>query len=449
MKLSGLLTACAVLAALLGVLYWSNHHPATDSSVKASADASPKILSLNSTDITGLVVARKDQPPVDLSRNSSGAWQITAPEPYAADQDSVSTLLSVASSLNADRLIADKASNLTAYGLATPPLEVDLTTKDNKTKKLMVGDQTPSGNAYYAMLSGDPRVYTIASYNKTSLDKSAGDLRDKRLLTEDFDKVSQIQLINDDPKKKANVTLARNKDAWQILKPGPYRADSSQVDDLVRSLQDAKMETPSAADDAKDAAAFKSATPVATAKITGASGTQDLEIRKAKDDYYAKSSVVPGVYKVAATLGSSLDKSLDDFRNKKPFDFGYGDINKIEIHDGSKSYIVTHSGSDWWGPDGKKLDETSVEALISNMRDLSAEKFPDAGFASPTLEITVTSDNSKKVDKVLLAKSKDGYIAKRENEPALYEVSASSIQQIQQAAANLKPVEPAKAGTKK
>ena len=191
--------------------------------MKASADASPKILSLNSTDITGLVVARKDQPPVDLSRNSSGAWQITAPEPYAADQDSVSTLLSVASSLNADRLIADKASNLTAYGLATPPLEVDLTTKDNKTKKLMVGDQTPSGNAYYAMLSGDPRVYTIASYNKTSLDKSAGDLRDKRLLTEDFDKVSQIQLINDDPKILADSFVLPD----EALKQLPSAAQGS------------------------------------------------------------------------------------------------------------------------------------------------------------------------------------------------------------------------------
>jgi Domain of unknown function (DUF4340) len=441
MKLSGLLTAAVVLAALLGVLYWSNHHPATaDSAVKASADVSPKILSLNSADIIRLVIDRKDEPSVDLSRNSSGAWQITAPKELAADQDTVSTLLSTAASLTADRLIADKASNLASYGLAAAPLEVDLTTKDNKTKKLLLGDQTPSGNAYYAMLSGDPRLYTVASYNKTSLDKSAGDLRDKRLLTGDFDKVSQIQLINQDPKKKADIILARNKDAWQILKPGPFRADSSQVDDLVRSLQDAKMETPSAADDAKDAAAFKSAAPFAAAKVTGASGTQELEIRKAKDDYYAKSSAVPGVYKVAATLATGLDKSLDDFRNKKLFDFGYGDVNKIEIHDESKSYSATNSGSDWWGPDGKKLDDAGVEALISNMRDLSADKFPDSGFTTPVLEITVTSDNSKKVDKVLIAKAKDAYIAKRENEPALYEVSSSAIQQLQQSAANLKPV---------
>lgn len=443
MKLSGLLTAAVVLAALLGVLYWSNHHQATDTSVKASADVSPKILSLSSPDITGLAIDRKDEPPVDLSRRSSGTWQITAPQSLAADQDTVSTLLSIASSLNADRLITDKATNLAAYGLATPPLEVDLTTKDNKTKKLLVGDQTPSGNAYYAMVSGDPRVYTIASYNKTSLDKSAGDLRDKRLLIEDFDKVSQIQLINQDPKKKADITLARNKDAWQILKPGPFRADSSQVDDLVRSLQDAKMETPSAADDAKNAAAFKSATPFAAAKVTSASGTQDLEIRKVKDDYYAKSSVVPGVYKVAATLATSLDKSLDDLRNKKLFDFGYGGVSKIQIHDGSKSYFATRSGSDWWGPDGKQLDDAGVEALISNMRDLSAEKFLDSGFTIPALEITVTSDNSKKVDKVLLAKAKDAYIAKRENEPAFYQVSTSAVQQIQQAAANIKPIAPA------
>ena len=43
-------------------------------------------------------------------------------------------------------------------------------------------------------LAGDPRVFTIASYTKTSIDKGPNDLRDKRLLTADFDKISQVQL---------------------------------------------------------------------------------------------------------------------------------------------------------------------------------------------------------------------------------------------------------------
>ena len=80
MKASGLLIASVVLAALLGVLYWSNHHkPAEDTTVKASADTPVKMLSLNQSDITHLNIRHKGDPSVDLARNDSGMWQITAP----------------------------------------------------------------------------------------------------------------------------------------------------------------------------------------------------------------------------------------------------------------------------------------------------------------------------------------------------------------------------------
>ena len=60
--------------------------------------------------------------------------------------------------------------------------------------------------------------------------------------------------------------------------------------------------------------------------MTDAGGNQTLEVRKDKDkNYYAKSSAVEGVYKIASDVGDALDKSLDDFRNKKLFDFGFSD----------------------------------------------------------------------------------------------------------------------------
>ena len=440
MKLRELSIAMVVLAALLGVLYWSNHHKASeDAGVKASAEASPKILAFNSGDVTGLVIHRKDRPEVRLSRNESGAWQITAPKPLAADQDSVSNVISTLSTLTSERLLEEKVSDVAAYGLANAAVELDVTLKDNKTQKLLVGDQTPAGNSYYAMLAGDPRLFKLASYNKTSLDKTVNDLRDKRLFTADFDKVSQVELVNQKPDKKQDITFAREKDAWQILKPKPYRADSYQVDDLIRTLREARFDTSTDSDDAKLAAAFKSASPLAVAKVTGASGTQELELRKAKDDYYAKSSAVSGIYKVQAYLGTSLDKTLDDFRNKKLFDFSYQEPNKLEIHDGSKSYFLTYSGSEWWGPDGKKLDGTSADAVVSKVRDLSADKFPDSGFTTPALEIIVTSNDGKRVEKVSLAKSGDAYLGKRENEPELYEVASAAVTELQKAAADLKP----------
>ena len=193
--------------------------------------------------------------------------------------------------------------------------------------------------------------------------------------------------------------------------------------------------------DANDAdSAFAHAKPIATAKLTDESGTQVLQVRKDKDTYYAKSSAVTGAYKVDANLGQAVDKGLDDFRNKKIFDFGYIEPNKIELHNGSKAYFLirNNNNEDWWW-NGKKMDAGSVQSLVSDLRDLSANKFVDSGaadsrFASPAIEAAVTSDDGKRVEKVAIAKDNDGYIARRENDPTLYQLNSSSIQDIQKAA---------------
>jgi hypothetical protein len=436
MKNSGLIIAAVVLAALTGVLYWSNHHPPSDSTAKASLDTPPKILSLKQEDISKIEIKKKGGEALDLAKDGGGQWQIAAPKPLGADQEAVSSLLYAVSTLNADRLVDDKAGDVTPYGLAQPSLELDVTTKNGKPQKLLLGDDTPAGSAVFAKLDGDPRVFTIASYNKTSIDKTANDLRDKRLLTVDFDKLSQIELAT----KKQDIVFGRNKQEWQIIQPKPLRADNFQVEEIVRRLRDAKMDLSSTDTDAKKAAAaFASGTQVATAKVTDSASTQELQIRKNKHDYYAKSTAVPGFYKVASDLGKEVDKNLDDFRNKKLFDFGYDDPNKIEIHDGAKAYFLTKGGQDWWSADSKKMESSSVQALIDKIRELSASKFVDSGFTSPSIEVTFTSSEGKHVEKVLISKSSDTYIAKRDNEPALYQLDSSSVTDLQKVAADVKP----------
>ena len=444
MKGRGLLIAAIVLAALSVALYWSNHRKSSASSVNPETKTLPNVVDIKPADVTGIEISKNGSEAVALSKNEGGKWAITAPKPLAADQDTVSSLLSTLSPLNSERVVEEKATDLNAYGLAKPSVEIAVTEKNKKSQELLLGDDTPAGSGAYAAVAGDPRVFIVAGYHKSSLDKSSNDLRDKRLLTFDSDKVTRVDLTA----KKETIEFGRDKDQWQILKPKPLRADQFAVDDLVRSVHDAKMDLSATDDEKKDVTAFNSGTPVATVKVTDVSGTQELQVRKNKDDYYAKSSAVAGVHKVASSVGTSADKSLDDFRNKKLFDFGYVDPDKIEIHDGAKNYLLTHSNSEWWS-NGTKMDGGNVSTLLADIRDLTATKFPDGGFSTPSIEITVTSDSGKRVEKVQVAKHGDNYIAKRENEPALYELTASSITGLQGVAAGLKPAAPEKKPEKK
>jgi hypothetical protein len=300
MKGRGLIIAVIILAVLAGILYWSQHRtPPAESA--AVSPAAPAILKIDPSAVTQLVLKQKGSDPVTLKK-TEGKWQITEPKPYRADQEAVAGVLSTLSALSADRVVEDKAADRKQYGLEEPAAEVDV-----GTRQLMLGDDTPAGGDVYAGVAGDPRVFTVSSYTKTSLTKSLNDLRDKSLLTLNPDKVSRVELL----KKGQDLEFDRTKDGWRILKPSASPADATAVNDLVRSLTGAKMDLSAVA------TGFAQATPIGTAKLTGDSGVQILEVRKNKDDYYAKSSATEGTYKVDSILGQAFDKKLDDFQTKK------------------------------------------------------------------------------------------------------------------------------------
>jgi Domain of unknown function (DUF4340) len=440
MKLRGLMLGTLVLLALVAGVYFSNKQKSAEAA-KPPTDAPPKILALPDGDITKIAIRKHDADEIILDKNAAGKWQITFPKPYGADQDASNALATAVGTVTSDKVIEDKATDLAGYGLKAPNTEIDITTKKGAIKKLRIGDDAPANGGTYVALDGDPRVFTVPSYTKSNLDKSLNDLRDKRLLTFEQDKLSRVELVA----KKQDIEFGRDKDQWQIVKPKPLRADGLQVEELIRKVKDAKMDLTVSEEDAKKAAAtFNSGTPVATVKVTDPSGTEQLEIRKVKDDYYAKSSVVDGVHKVSNDLATGLDKGVDDFRNKKLFDFGFSDPNKIEMHDNGKTYAFEKKGEDWLAG-GKKMDSTSVQSFVDKLRDLAASKFIDSGtFGTQVMDISVTSNDGKRIEKVLISKQGNDYIAKRDNEPALYGMDAKNVDDLSKAAGDVKEAQPPK-----
>ena len=89
------------------------------------------------------------------------------------------------------------------------------------------------------------------------------------------------------------------------------------------------------------------------------------------------------MYKVAADLGEGLNKGLDDFRNKKLFDFGFSDPTKIEIKNGAGAPVTYAKTGDKWTAGPKNMDNSSVQNLIDKLRDLTATRFAEQGGGQP------------------------------------------------------------------
>ncbi len=456
MKPFRLLIAVALLGGLGGLVWWSNRAEKAKEGQPAK-DAPPKILSLAAGTVKQIDIKRREGERTSVRLSGSDKWEITSPKVLPADPAAVIGITSTASNLTADRVVdenVENATDLASYGLAPALLEVTLGTTDGKSTRLLIGDTTPAGSNVYAKLDGNPRLFVMPSYSKSAFDKVAQDLRDKRLMSFTQEKISRIELTA----RKQTFEFGKVSDTqWQIVKPKPMRADGLQVDELIAKLKGAQMDPGTTDASAKaDAAKFAAGTVAGIAKVTDSVGTQTLEVRKSKEDYYAKSSAVEGVYKVGKEVGEALDKALDDFRNKKLFDFGFNDPTKVDVKDGDKTLSVRKDNAKWLGSasGNKEMDSTSVQAFIDRLRDLSAAAFAEKGFTTPAVTITVASSDGKRTEKVEISQAAGGmhFLARRDDDSSLYELGADTVKELRQAVGDVREAQSGakdKAGKKK
>ena len=440
MKIKGLLIAVILLGALSGALYWSNLHPPAADAVKppGAPDLGPAMFVFNQDDIVKFDLKKGGVEQAVLAKDAAGNWQTTAPSAVPVAPDAISGLMTALAKLTSDRVVEEKPADLKKYGLTDPQFETGITTKDGKTRTLLIGQDAPVGRVTYAMIAGDSRVFTIPGYVKDIVDRKPRDLRDRRLISMPADKIARVDFT-----AKQHVVFVHDNGQWRMDEPKLIRADAGAIDSYVDNLTMAEMDNTAINQTAEQAdTGFAGGTPLATVKVTGDSGSQTIEIRKNKDVYYAKASLGGNTYKISPTTSEGIVKSPNDFRDKKLFDFGIDDPDKVELHDGPKTYLLSKFGDDWHlgGDQGPKVDTTAAQELAGKLRSLVATKFPDSGFAAPSITVTVTSGGGKHIEKVSISKNGNRVVGNRDGDSLLYELDPTLVGEMETSAAAIKPV---------
>jgi hypothetical protein len=436
MKFRGLLAAIVVLAALGGVLWWSQRHKP---SAAPTTPALPAILQVDAKNVTSLTLRDKGAPPILLVPLNSAVWQITAPITFRADATNANQMVATLANLVPLRVVEDKADNLAPYGLNDPALTVDVAEKNGQSAHLVLGDRTPTGSDVYAMVQGNPHIYTVNLWVYTTLGKSLKDLRNRHLIPAGAQDIDNLEI----DRQGQEIDIARVESGWQIQKPAAYRTSNYEVDDLVQQIVTATWDNQTT--DATAAAAFAHGTPVATAKVTTGTGTTAqtdvLTVRKVHDDYYATSSAVSGTWKVESALAGALDRPVDTYRNKQLLNFGYTEPLNIQYSAGTTSLNLVRSNKDWYS-NGKKMDTASVTALITAIRGLAASKLVDSGFSKPDVSLTIVTVDGRVIEKLHFQKTSEGAIAQREDGPGLYFLDATTMNNLYSAADGVKAAPP-------
>jgi hypothetical protein len=302
MKNSGLIIATAALALLTGLLYWSNRREADKAASGGTAEA-PRIINLNSDDIKRIDILRNQTEKVALVRLDSRDWQVAETPVLPGDANTMTIVLFTLSKLNAERIVEDMPSDLARYGLAEPAVEVVITVKDGTTKKLRLGGNTPTGSTF-AMVEGDPRLYIVSSYAKTSLDKDPTAFADRKLFAFGFDFPQKVDLRI----AGKSYTITFNGDDWKV---GDTRMDATSVQSVIARIRDL-------AGTRFVANGLGRPTVEITVLAKDGKTTEHVEMSKSGGEYIARYEGRPALYVLPEDLLADLQKYVNDMKVYTP-----------------------------------------------------------------------------------------------------------------------------------
>lgn len=441
MQIRGLIIALSLLAALSGLLWWSNQRPAVDPNQISDANRE-QLMTLLNADLVEVTVAPKGEPPLRLRRNAANQWEMVLDSPLpTSPQDAAGVVTNVAT-ISSDQIVEESASDLAQFGL--DPGEFVLTTKDRKgrSEQLIVGEATPVGNKFYARRPKEKKVFAIPQYFVLGFNKRVNDLRDKRLVPIDEPKLTRLEF----KRGGTAVEFVRGSSSpWKIEKPQPFRIDLTAVDGLITKVKELNFDPTLSQDSLKKyQAAFASASPLALMVLKDGAAAKQLEIRKAKDGgLLAQSSAVQGIYPLAADLASAFEKSLEDFRSRKLMDFGFDDPKRVQLDSGGKTNVLERKGEDWiW--DKTKADSSTVTGLLEALRGFSALGFVENKFTTPTFTVTLLQKDGKTIEKLEISKSNNFHYARRAGEAGEYEIDPKTLSDLEAAISRVKPAGSAK-----
>jgi len=343
-----------------------------------------------------------------LERTPDG-WMITEPLSAAADSESVARLLGSAASASMNRVVEDSAADLSVFGLDKPQLTLELfRAAAQDSLKLILGNKNPTKSYIYASSASRPaRVILLNNWVLSDLNKSAGELRDKRVFHLDRDLVKKVAV---EERGSATLVLGKRENTWQLELPLAVPAERDSVDKLLESLEDAEAESFIDTVSSEDLKRYGLQPPELSVKLFEGDGGPVHMLYVGKQNpaggYYARREGADKVLLLGSELVGRLESDPGRLRARALVSQPKESISRLTlITPGERVTAVKDTAGDWslTEPEKTGADQSMIDGLLWDLKDLKAGRFiqspPGAikgAFSAPFLEIVFSDDQGEK-----------------------------------------------------
>ena len=335
----------------------------------------------------------------------SDSYYMTQPYATRADQSGVGAIAGELSSIRVSRTLTATPEQMVIFGLTKPEVEIDFTLKNGAKHKLKLGNKDFSGSSVYALVDDAKDVSMLSDTILNSSNKPADDFRDQSVLSFQANDATSFDLKNE----SGELEASKHDSTWKIEKPRPAAADSTAVSSFLDTLATAQVA--SFVDDASpNPEKYGFSKPGVTFRVEmGGGKAVELEVgKKDGDNYFARQTSQPLIFRIKETVYKTLDEKFFDLRDKQLVRVSESDVVRLDIQDaGVTEACVKDSNGEWSAsqPAGAKTKPTNCASLWSSLRDARATNILDtpsgainAQLAKPAIEATLTDKSGKKTE---------------------------------------------------
>lgn len=198
------------------------------------------------------------------------------------------------------------------------------------------------------------------------------------------------------------VHLVREGQTWRLLRPLEDQADAVALSSLVSTLAHLKFSRDLGPE--PDLKPFGLEQPALVVTFTSGEKTHTLSVGKKApggQNYYVRRDGDPRVLLIDAGSKESLDRPLNDLRNRALFDFAADKVSALRVKTPALTVTLEKEGNRWVfrGREDQRLHSERLERLLrflslARIREFVADPPRDLkpyGLAPPLLEITVVT----------------------------------------------------------
>ncbi len=398
---------------------------ALDDLTKSPTDLrSRSVIKFSTETVSNIQIQHRDkgltsQPSTVNCEKRGDTWLVTHPIEAKADAEEIETLLSELRALQVSTFEVDTVEpnvpvRLENSGLDTPRLQIELIDGD-KTYALHIGSAVPSEGGtqerVYVKSVHQDAIYTVSDDIYKLLNKSAFDLRDKRVI--DFQRTDTVRFAISTRRQQDEEKTVGTKNydnTWELeTSTGKIKADAAAVDDLLFGV-DSLEATAFVDKPVNSLASYGLALPSIKVAFTqrGEEKPAVLLIGDPVEDgtVYVKAEDSVQVARVKRSLIDKIALGTAWLRDKQVLNFHIDDVIRLTLLHGEESLTCQRLGTNWrlTAPVKENANNAEVNAIIYELDDLRADAYVGnepiltdtaTGFNSPQVQLTIELRNQK------------------------------------------------------